>query len=187
MTSTPEIWPAFLKTSVMLFFVIAFMVLVFYFIKRFSAARGIKGSDSFIRTLCVHYLSPKEKLVLLDVLGEKILIGVTAQNITQIATINKKFEFDKEIDDDEDNETASGFSGFLAKAVKFSSARKKQEKFSSFSHPDSKIVNRSGIKFENKHNVYGKSAAAGAAAGTADVSDVSDVSDDADGDNNNEI
>ena len=160
MNSTPEIWPAFLKTSIMLFFVIALLVLVFYFIKRFSAARGIKGSDRFIRTLCVHYLSPKEKLVLLDVLGEKILIGVTTQNITRIATINGEFEFDKKLDE-EDNEAVSRFSGFLAKAIKFNSARKKQEKISSLSHPDSKIVNKSGIKFENKYNVHGKSATGG--------------------------
>ncbi len=169
MTSTPEIWTAFLKTSVMLFFVIALLVLVFYFIKRFSAARGIKGSDKFIRTLCVHYLSPKEKLVLIDVLGEKILIGVTTQNITRISTINGEFESDKKFDE-EDNNAVSGFSGFLAKAVKFNSARfnsarKDQEKNSSLSHPDSeshpdsKIINKSGVKLENKHNVHGKSAA----------------------------
>ncbi len=126
MSSTAEIWPAFLKTSVMLVFVIALLVLVFYFIKRFSAARGIKGSDRFIRTLCIHYLSPKEKLVLIDVLGEKILIGVTAQNISRIATIDGELEFDRKLDlDKDDNEVTAGFSGFLAKAVNFNSARKK--------------------------------------------------------------
>ncbi len=118
MTTTSEIWPAFLKTSMMLSFVIALLVLVFYFIKRFSAARGIKGSDKFIKTLCIHYLSPKEKLVLIDVLGEKILIGVTAQNITRITTINCEPESDKKFDEEE-SKAVSRFQGFLAKAVKF--------------------------------------------------------------------
>ena len=42
--------------------------------------------------LAVHYISPKEKILLLDVLNEKILIGVTPQNISQLATIDNDMD-----------------------------------------------------------------------------------------------
>ncbi len=130
MTASTEIWSAFFKTSGMLAFVIALLVLVFYLAKRFSSARGLKGSDKFIRVLAIHYLSPKEKLVLLDVLDEKILIGVTPQSITKIAAIDKELKSEgKSIP--LDNGVASGFSDFLAKAVSFNSFKKKRDNLSS--------------------------------------------------------
>ncbi len=166
MTTSPDIWPAFLKTLAMLSFVISLLVLVFYFIKRFSAARGIKGSDRFIKTLCVHYLSPKEKIVLLDVLGEKILIGVTPQNITRIASINGEPECDKNLYND-DNGHVFRFSEFFAKAMNFSSARSKQKKFSSLVnidagtdfHPGS--GDKSGTESKDNKNVHTKVGANG--------------------------
>ncbi len=132
MNSTVEIWPAFLKTSAMLCFVLALLVFVFYLVKRFSLARGIKGSENSIKTICVHYLSPKEKLVLLDVLGKKILIGVTPQKITKISSIDSGVESNdssmETINDSsipsnkKDKSIGLGFSGMLAKATGFKSA-----------------------------------------------------------------
>jgi flagellar protein FliO/FliZ len=124
MNPAVEIWPAFFKTSMMLCFVLALLVLVFYLLRRFSTARGIKGSDRFIRTLCVHHLSPKEKLVLLDVLGKKILIGVTPQTITKLSSIETESgcgidSVDNSSSDLNKNRQkySSGFSGFLTKAL----------------------------------------------------------------------
>jgi len=139
MNASTEIWPAFFKTSGMLAFVIALLVLVFYLIKRFSAARGVKGSDEFIKVLAVHYFSPKEKLVLLDVLGDKIFIGVTPQTITRIAVIDRELNCDRTSNSEDD--VSSGFSTFLAKAVHFNSLRKKHKEFSSLS--DSKFERKS--------------------------------------------
>ncbi len=164
MTANTDIWPAFLKTLAMLSFVIALLVLVFYFIKRFSAARGIKGSDRFIKTICVHYLSPKEKIVLLDILGEKILIGVTPQNITRIASIKGELECDKHLHGN-DNGHASGFSEFFAKAMNFSSARSQQKSLSSSSKLDSATAyhsssgDKSGDEPNDRKNVHTKAGA----------------------------
>ena len=85
MNTSSEIWFAFVRTFSVLFLVLAVIILVFYLIKKFSTAKGVKGGKDFIKVLCVHHLSPKEKLVLLDVLGDTILIGVTPTNISKIS------------------------------------------------------------------------------------------------------
>lgn len=92
MTSTPEIWAAFARTFFMLCVVLIILVLLFYFIKRFSKKRGGSG-DGLINVLAVHYISPKEKILLLDVLKEKILVGVTPQAISQLAIIDSDIDF----------------------------------------------------------------------------------------------
>lgn len=148
MNASTEIWPAFFKTSVMLAFVIALLILVFYLIKRFSTARGVKGSDEFIKVLAVHYFSPKEKLVLLDVLGDKIFIGVTPQTITKIAAIDRELNCDRKSTSDGD--VPSGFSTFLAKAVNFNSLSKKHKDSSSLT--DSEFERKSGSECKDKYS-----------------------------------
>ncbi|MCD4741294.1 MAG: flagellar biosynthetic protein FliO [Desulfobacteraceae bacterium] len=87
MSASSEIWIAFARTFFMLFVVLVILVLFFYCIRRFSN-RGGNGDNGFISVLAVHYISPKEKILLLDVLNEKILVGVTPQKISQLATID---------------------------------------------------------------------------------------------------
>ena len=91
MNAPPEIWTAFARTFFMLCVVLVTLVLLFYFIKRFSKKSGRRG-EGFISVLAVHYISPKEKILLLDVLNEKILIGVTPQNISQLAIIDNDMD-----------------------------------------------------------------------------------------------
>ncbi|MEA1966942.1 MAG: flagellar biosynthetic protein FliO [Thermodesulfobacteriota bacterium] len=90
-----EIWTVFAKTTGMLFVVIAVLLLVLYLVKRLSAIKSGKNSQDLIRVLSVHYLSPKAKVVLLDVMHEKILIGVTTAKITSLATIQSNPDTDK--------------------------------------------------------------------------------------------
>ncbi len=92
MSTTPEIWTAFARTFFMLCVVLLVLVLLFYLIKRFSKKNGSRG-DELISVLAAHYISPKEKILLLDVLDEKILIGVTPQRISQLATIDSDIDF----------------------------------------------------------------------------------------------
>ena len=91
MTTSSEVWAAFARTFSMLLVVLIVLVLLFYFIKRFSNRGGGRG-NGFISVLAVHYISPKEKILLLDVLNEKILIGVTPQQISQLATIDNDID-----------------------------------------------------------------------------------------------
>ena len=112
MNTSSDTWFVFIKTFSMLLFVLAVLVLVFYFIKKFSTAQGVTGSQDFIKILCVHHLSPKEKLVLLDVLDQTILIGVTQTSITKISSIEADIDFTDKSD------TASlNFKDFLSQKL----------------------------------------------------------------------
>ena len=89
MDQSPDIWLAFGRTFGMLFLVLALLIFIFYLVKRFSESRGLKGHKDFIRILSVHHLSPKEKLVLMDVLGQTLLVGVTPNQISKIAELDQ--------------------------------------------------------------------------------------------------
>lgn len=112
MNTSSDIWIAFARTFSLLFLVLALIILVFYMIKKFSIARGVKSGKNYIKVLCVHHLSPKEKLVLLNVLGDTILIGVTPANISKISSLESGVDFSND-------ETGAGFnfSDFLAQKL----------------------------------------------------------------------
>ncbi len=92
MENAADIWGAFFRTGSVLLFVIAVLVLLLYLLRRFSALKLIKPEQGLIKILEVHHFSPQEKLVLIDVLDEKILLGVTAQNIQTLAVIDKEIK-----------------------------------------------------------------------------------------------
>lgn len=123
MNTSSDIWFAFARTFSMLFIVLALLILGFYLIKKFSEARGIKGQKDFIKILSVHHLSPKEKLVLLDVLGQTLLIGVTPSQISKISSLDTQIDLDSE-----NQETSINFADFLTKKLGSSFARDKKPK-----------------------------------------------------------
>ncbi len=120
MSSSSDIWFAFARTFSVLFVVLAVLVSVFYLIKRMSTAKGSNGSANHINVLGMHHFSPKEKLVLLDVLGETILIGVTPNQISKLSTIETDIEFSVQ-----KNEKKFRFSDFLSQKLSGSQATEK--------------------------------------------------------------
>ena len=60
--------------------------------------------ESF-RMVASMYVAPKERIALVDVLGEKLLIGITAQQISFLARI----EDDKDLCDSQKAEAPGGF------------------------------------------------------------------------------
>jgi flagellar protein FliO/FliZ len=113
MNTSSDIWIAFARTFSMLFLVLALLILVFYLIKKLSTAKGVKGGKDFIKVLSIHHLSPKEKLVLLNVLGDTIMIGVTPTNISKISSFEKKIDFSND-----GNEASFKFSDFLTQKLR---------------------------------------------------------------------
>ncbi|MBF0111563.1 MAG: flagellar biosynthetic protein FliO [Desulfamplus sp.] len=87
MEHSTDIWAAFFKTGGVLLFVILFLVSILYLLKRFSHLRIINSRHDHIKILALHHFSPREKVVLMEVMGKTLLIGVTSQNIQTIATI----------------------------------------------------------------------------------------------------
>ena len=120
MSSTSDIWFAFARTFSVLFVVLALLILVFYLIKKVSTAKGSNGSGNHINVLSMHHFSPKEKLVLLDVLGETILIGVTPNQISKLSSIETDLDFSVK-----KNEKQSRFSDYLSQKLVGSRKRTK--------------------------------------------------------------
>lgn len=92
MENTTDIWGAFFRTGSVLLFVIALLLLFLYLLKRFSASKLMSPEQGLIKILAVHHFSPREKLVLIDVMDEKMLLGVTSQNIQNLAVLDGKID-----------------------------------------------------------------------------------------------
>jgi flagellar protein FliO/FliZ len=76
----------------MLLLVLALLVLVLWLLRRFFSFSGGAGQQGIIRMLASMYVAPKERIALVDVLGEKLLIGITPQQISFLARIDDEKE-----------------------------------------------------------------------------------------------
>ena len=77
-----------LKSMGMLCLVLGILIGILFLLKRLSQSRAGYKDKPMIRQISTFYMAPKEKVVLLDVMGKKILIGVTPQTITHIADMD---------------------------------------------------------------------------------------------------
>ncbi len=83
----PELWGTMLKSFGMLLIVLGILIVLLWVMKRYFVRQGSMGQPDVIRLLASMYVAPKERVALIDVLGEKILIGITAQQISFLARI----------------------------------------------------------------------------------------------------
>ncbi len=93
--SQPDLWGTGLKTFGMLCIVVAILILVLFLVKRFLYLKDGSGHGQFIKILSSHHLTPKERIALVDVVGEKIVIGITPENITFLTKIEKSEALDR--------------------------------------------------------------------------------------------
>lgn len=84
-----------LKTFSMLFIVLALLVFVLYTMKKFLFRRGIE-SESLIKIVSSLHLSPKERIQVVEIMGEKIVLGVTPGNITFLTKLSGTCKTEKE-------------------------------------------------------------------------------------------
>ena len=77
-----------LKTTAMLFLVLGLLVLVLYIMKRFLFLRRGPRGDMLIKVLSSLHLSPKERIEVIEVLGEKIVVGITPGNISLLTKLS---------------------------------------------------------------------------------------------------
>ena len=112
MNTHTDMWVEFAKSFGMLFAVLAFFLLALYLVRRFSGRFGARNSVELIKVLSVHHLSPKEKLVLVSVQDESVLIGVSPAGISSLARFNK---IPKTVS--EPSETATGFQTLLKRSL----------------------------------------------------------------------
>ncbi len=84
----PDLWITFIKSGATLCIVLGVLIIVLFVVKRVLQHNKIHMKQGLLQILASHYIAPREKIMLVEVLGEKILIGVTPQNINCIAKIS---------------------------------------------------------------------------------------------------
>ncbi len=117
-----NIWMMMLKSVVMLCVVLGLLIAILYIMKRISTKRWSGTGQGLIKTLATHHISPKERIILLDVLGERILIGSTPQSINSLAVLNEDGEIELTND-----APVNIFDGFLKKAISKKFNKEKKE------------------------------------------------------------
>lgn len=79
----PEIWPLIFKTGGALIIILGIIAAIFFAAKRFTT---LPGRQEEIKIIGARHFSPREKLVLVEVFGKRILLGVTPGRIEKIET-----------------------------------------------------------------------------------------------------
>ncbi|MEE8399603.1 MAG: flagellar biosynthetic protein FliO [Desulfobacterales bacterium] len=76
------------RTMAMLSIVLGLLVLVLYAMKRLSFFHRKEDGDLKMNILSSLYLSPKERVVALEIADEKIVLGVSPGNIRFLTKLN---------------------------------------------------------------------------------------------------
>ena len=84
----PDLWPTLLRSFAMLCVVLGLLLLFLYLVKRLSGYRRGEGGEGLIRLLAAYPVAPRERILLLEVMGERILVGVTPQHINCLAVLD---------------------------------------------------------------------------------------------------
>jgi len=84
----PELVNTGLKTIAMLFIVLGVLVLVIYLMKKFMSPKGKGQGDLIIRVVSSLYLSPKERVEVIEISGERIVVGITPGNINFLTKLS---------------------------------------------------------------------------------------------------
>lgn len=82
-------FPALLKMISALALVLGIMIGLAFLFRRFFQQTGISVSDgAAIHILSVKYLGPKSSIMIVDILGQVVVIGVSQQHMSYITTID---------------------------------------------------------------------------------------------------
>ncbi len=85
--ATPDLWMTLLKSFAMLLIVLGILLGALYLLKHFFYRQSGRVERGFIKMMASYPVAPKERILLLDVMGERILVGVTPQQISHLATL----------------------------------------------------------------------------------------------------
>ncbi len=77
-----------LKTLAMLFIVLGLLILALFLMKRFLLQRRGAKDGMIIKVLSTMHISPKQRIEVIEVSGEKIVLGVTPGNINFLTKID---------------------------------------------------------------------------------------------------
>jgi flagellar protein FliO/FliZ len=85
-----SILPSFFKMLFALAIVVGLLVGAAYFFKRFFPQTAVGTNDnSLINIMATRYLGPKSSIILVEVLGKVIVVGVSSNQMSHLATISE--------------------------------------------------------------------------------------------------
>jgi len=85
--NSPELVPALLKIVSALAVTIGAMIIVAYLFKKIVKKGAGVGNDDLIKILSAKYLGPKSSIMLIDVLGNIMVIGISSGGISLLTEI----------------------------------------------------------------------------------------------------
>ncbi len=85
----PEFLNTGLKTIAMLFIVLGILVLVLYIMKKFMSPKGKGKGELIIKVVSSLHLSPKERVEVIEISGERIVVGITPGNINFLTKLSR--------------------------------------------------------------------------------------------------
>ena len=85
-----------IKTLSMLLVVLGLLLVVLYFIKRFSLRNNMSKGDVGIKVLSSLSLSTKDRIQVVEISGEKIVLGISPGGITCITKLCGNAENEQE-------------------------------------------------------------------------------------------
>jgi len=85
--ASPDLWITLLKSAAMLCIVLALLLGILFLMRRLFYRNARMSGRGLIRTVASNYVAPKERIVLIEVLGEMLLLGITPYAINCLAKI----------------------------------------------------------------------------------------------------
>lgn len=86
-----DLFSASIKMICALSFILAGILLTLYLLKKFFPGMNkIFGKDKLIKVIASDYLGIKKSIVLVDVAGEVLVVGVSNNNISLLSKIDNK-------------------------------------------------------------------------------------------------
>ena len=85
--NSPELFPSLLKIVSALAVTVGVMIVVAYLFKKIVKRGAGISNDDLIKILSVKYLGPKSSIMLIDVLDNIMVIGVSSGGISLLAEI----------------------------------------------------------------------------------------------------
>ena len=91
---SPGIYSSFLRMVIVLGILISLLLIALFMVKKYFGKNiGIADKNQGIRIITSAYLGPKKSIALVDVSGERIVVGITPNHISMLTRLSKDNEF----------------------------------------------------------------------------------------------
>jgi len=88
----PELINTGIKTIAMLFIVLGVLIFVLYIMKKFMSPKKIGKGELIVNIVSSLHLSPKERIEVIEISGERIVVGITPGSINFLTKLGRHKE-----------------------------------------------------------------------------------------------